>query len=142
MSGTEENTSTEKNLGGRPSLYTPDMPDRLRAYIKNFKEYEDEIPSIPGFACVVGTCERTVYNWGDKHEKFLQALGELHSAQHKVLLSKGLNGEFNSTIAKLVLSSNHKYSERTDMTTGGEKITPQVVSFANLPAPPKQEAAE
>lgn len=108
-----------KRPGGRPTLYSPDMPDRLRAYIR---ECPDELPAIPGFAVFVGVCEKTIHNWGDKNPGFLLALNELHAAQHQKLLNNGLLGSYNSTIAKLILSSNHGYKERSDQTSGDEKL--------------------
>ena len=88
----------------RPTKYTQNMPEKVRAYIK---KCPDAIPSIPGFTCIIGVCEKTIYNWKKNYPEFLQALRELHTAQHKELLNKGLTGQYNSTITKLILSSNH-----------------------------------
>ena len=117
----EVNTPDKKHPGGRPSKYTVDMPDRCKLYTqKGYIENDEVIPTVCGFACYVGTCEKTIYNWADAHPEFLQALDELHSKQQQILLSKGLLGEFNSTIDKLILMNNHGYKERRD-TTSGEK---------------------
>lgn len=122
-------SDVQRHPGGRPTKYTDDMPARLREYIKNFRQQGDAIPSQPGFAVLVGISERTIHRWGKEHDEFCLALEELHSAQHCELLNKGLNSDFNSTICKLVLSSNHDYAERSDLTTKGDKITPQIVSY-------------
>jgi hypothetical protein len=125
----DEDKEQQPNPVGRPSKYTPDMPDRCRAYIKNYASFGNRLPAQPGFGLTVGVSEKTVANWGKEHPEFLLALEELHSAQHQILLDKGLGCEFSSTITKLVLSSNHGYKERTDTTTADEKIQPQCVSF-------------
>lgn len=129
----------EKRGPGQPTLYTPDMPDRLRAYIKNYKDYGNKLPAKPGFAMCVGVCVNTLDNWSKEHPEFLGALRELHDAQHQTLLDKGLMGDYNSKITALVLSHNHGYCERTDTTSGGEKIEPKVVSFLDVTKPSEQQ---
>ncbi|MFH1613635.1 MAG: terminase small subunit [Planctomycetota bacterium] len=135
----------QANPVGRPSKYTPDMPDRCRAYIRNYASFGNRLPAQPGFGQSVGVSEKTVANWGKEHPEFLLALEELHSAQHQILLDKGLGCEFSSTITKLVLSSNHGYKERTDTTSAGEKIEPKCVSFLdamNAVNPQQESQAE
>ena len=106
----------QKHPGGRPTKYTPDMPVRLSHYIRRFEESGDAIPSRPGFADLVGVCENTIANWGKAHEEFLWALRRLRTAQHKVLINKGLNDSYNATICKLILCSNHGYKQQKDTT--------------------------
>ena len=114
--------------GGRPTLYTPDMPERLEGYMRNCP---DKLPSKAGFAIFVGVHVNTVDNWGRKHSEFLWALRRLHTLQESVLLNKGLSGEFNSTICKLLLCNNHGYKSRRDMTSGDKLIN----STINIIAP-------
>jgi len=57
---------------------------------------------------------RTLYEWRDKHKDFSHSLEKIVTEQHKRLLDKGLSGEYNSTIAKLILSSNHGMSEKSE----------------------------
>ena len=95
----------------RPTKYTQNMPEKVRAYIK---KCPDALPSIPGFACKIGVCESTIHNWEKEYPKFLVALRELHTAQHNTLLNKGLTGKYSATITKLILSSNHGYRERSE----------------------------
>ena len=124
------NASPDTHGVGRPTKYTPDMPDRLRMYIKDCPD-EAKLPTRCGFACFVGVDEDTLENWGKVHTEFFGALGELKAAQHRELQNRGLLGSYNSTIAKLLLMSVHDHVERRDNTSKGERITPQVVSFAD-----------
>jgi len=103
-----------RHPGGRPTLYTPDMPERLEGYMRN---YHDKLPSKAGFAIFVGVHVNTMDNWGKKYSEFLWALRRLHTLQESVLLNKGLSGEFNSTICKLLLCNNHGYKSRSDTVT-------------------------
>jgi len=124
-----------KKKTGRPTKYRPDMPDRVREYIRNHEALGDVVPTVPGLACHIGTCEKTIFNWGEEHPEFLRALSELHSAQHAKLVAGGLAGTYNATIAKLILSSNHGYRERTDITTNDEPIGAPMIVLPELPKP-------
>jgi hypothetical protein len=97
--------------GGRPTKYTPDMVDRLEGYMRNCS---DELPSKSGFAIFVGVHVNTMDNWGRRCPEFLWALRRLHTLQEMEFLNKGLIGEYDSTICKLILSRNHGYRERRD----------------------------
>ena len=130
--GSNPESTKTPHAGGRPTKYTPDMPDRLRHYMD---ECPHDLPSIPGFARFVKVSETTIHNWGEKYPEFLVALGELHTEQHLALLNKGLTGAYNSTICKLILSGNHGYRERADQTSGDKQVAVQVVDFASLAGP-------
>lgn len=121
-----------KHPGGRPTKYTDSMPDRLRDYVDGgYKGNDEVIPTQAGFASKLKIAEQTLWNWGEKYPEFMEMLDYLRAKQHYLLMNKGLISEFNSTIAKLLLVSDHRHTERTDITSGGEKITPQLVSFEN-----------
>jgi len=128
---------------GRPSKYDPKFIDEVDNYLaecvdedkkilkqsnseKGYEMYDTKLkvnlPTIEGFARYIDIAKKTLYNWRDEHEGFLHALEKIEVEQHKRLLNSGLSGEYNSTIAKLILSSNHGMTERTDHTTQGEKM--------------------
>lgn len=84
-----------------------------------------KLPTKEGFALYLGVDSDTINNWATQHNEFFVALRKIHAEQHTRLLNKGLSGEYNSTIAKLILSSNHGYAEKKniDHTTNGQPIT-------------------
>jgi hypothetical protein len=101
---------------GRPSKLTPEIIERANDYLQNFEKYGDVIPSAAGLAVVCEVSEQTVYNWdSEAFPEFLGFLGKLKTKQQQVLLSKGLTGDFNSTITKLILTK-HGYSDRVEQT--------------------------
>ena len=55
---------------------------------------------------------KTLYTWAGNNVEFQQALEYIKMAQKQRVLDKGLAGEYNSTIAKLILGSNHDMIER------------------------------
>ena len=81
-----------------------------------------KLPTIVGFAIYIDVRENTLYDWADKHPQFSKSLEKIKELQHQRLLEKGVSGEYNSTIAKLILSSNHGYAEKKDVTSGGKPI--------------------
>jgi len=95
---------------------------------KGYEMYDNKLkvklPTIEGFALFIDVSKKTLYNWRDEHNEFLHALGKIEKEQQKRLVNMGLSGEYNSTIAKLILSSNHGMREKTetDITTKGEAV--------------------
>lgn len=57
------------------------------------------------------------------------------------VMDKGLTGEFNSRIASLYLQ-NRGWVQRTDTTTGGEKITQPIVDSSRLSAEQLEQVAD
>lgn len=70
-----------------------------------------KLPTIVGFALYLWVVEKTVYRWAEKNKPFRQSLDIIKEEQRKRLLNKWLSWEYNSTIAKLILSANHWISE-------------------------------
>jgi len=99
---------------GTPTKYNQEKQKIADKYVDDYESYEDAIPSVCGLACVLGVCEKTIYNWGEKHPDFLQTLDRIQTKQKKVTLNKGLTNEFQPTIAKLVLA-NHGLHDKQDI---------------------------
>ncbi len=141
--------------GGRPTSYSEEMLKKTWEYISDCEDDEVQqtigmsakgtelfknkvivnIPTVEGLALYLGVNKTTLYEWESKHEEFSNALGKLKAKQAKQLINKGLSGDYNPTIAKLILSSNHGYKEKseTDITTKGEKMiaTDELIALAN-----------
>lgn len=134
----------QKHAGGRPTKYTSDMCKKVDEYLDQCDDEYDEfhktrgeksdsfdrlikvnLPTIYSFSEFVGVNESTVYEWKDLYPEFSKSLGKILKLQEKRLLEKSLAGEYNPMIAKLVLSSNHGYKEKTetDVTSKGERIS-------------------
>lgn len=101
----------EKNAVGRPSLYTPEMCDKVYEYIKE-TEVKGTLPTKVGFSLYLQVSNRVILNWAEKYPKFMRALETIDSRQKEKLINLGLKGDYNSTIVKLMLSSNHGMCER------------------------------
>ena len=99
---------------GRPSKFTDAIIKKSQDYISNYGLYDDMIPSIVGLASILEVTRTTLYKWEKEHEEFSYILENIKREQEKVLLNKGLIGEFNSAITKLVLGK-HGYHDKQDV---------------------------
>lgn len=110
------------NRVGRPTKYNDAMQEQADAYVINWSE-RDAVPSRVGLCCYLGISKHTSFEWEKIHPEFSATLACVDTLQEHTAVNKGITGEFNSTITKLVLA-NHGYSDKQniDHTTGGEKV--------------------
>lgn len=101
---------------GRPTKYNELTLEVAENYLRNYEKFDDVIPSHIGLSLVLGINAETLYSWNKDPRKpeFTNILERILKKQHQVLISKGLSGEFNSNIAKLVLGK-HGYSDKSDV---------------------------
>ena len=130
---------------GRPTKYLEEYNNKVDEYLAIHKDIELEkvgmrnkekgyekldyvlkvdLPTIEGFALFLGVNKTTLYEWDKKYPDFSNSLDKIRIEQQTRLINEGLAGNYNPTIAKLILSSNHGMREKTeqDITTGGKKI--------------------
>lgn len=111
--------------GEANSKYSQEMLEMATDYLANFIKYGDVIPSIEGLAVHLSVARKTLYNWSKDEEKapFLHILDMILAKQAQLSLNSGLTGDFNSSIAKLILGK-HGYHDKQDVEQSGElKIT-------------------
>ena len=103
-------------MTGRPTEYNEEILSQARDYLANYKKLVDEIPSNAGLAVHLGLSRETIQAWGKEagKEEFCYILEAIQVKQENVLINKGLNGDFNSNITKLVLGK-HGYHEKKDI---------------------------
>lgn len=122
-----------KHAGGRPTKYNDTIVDKTYEYINSCVDeveifdktvgeksnsYErilqTKLPTIAGLALFLRVNKTTLYEWAKKYVEFSNALDDLTALQEERLLNGGVSGTYNSTISKLILSSNHGYKEKTE----------------------------
>jgi hypothetical protein len=110
----------EKNKGGRPTRYTPELLEKAATYIHKYMEDGSVIPSASGLALFLGINRSTLYEWSNNPEKqeFSDILSEIHFRQEQLLINNGLTGDFNSAITKLALGK-HGYHDKVDSSLTG-----------------------
>ena len=101
--------------GGRPAIVIDDaLLAKANDYLLGGYEAQEEVcPTVCGLACYLGLSKRVIYELRDRSDEFMHTLEAIQSKQETLLMAKGLTGDFNATITKLLLSSNHGHSEKT-----------------------------
>lgn len=130
---------------GRPTSYDRKFIDSVYEYLdecidedvqvvrqanleKGYEMYDNKLkvrlPTVEGFARFIGVNKSSLYEWERLYPDFSDALEDIRREQKERLINSGLSGDYNSTIAKLVLSSNHGMAEKTetDLTSGGKPL--------------------
>jgi len=114
---------------GRPTKYKEEYLDSVTEYLNecvdNYKEKKVLLPTIEGFARFIGVNKTTLYEWCKDNEDFSNALDNIKVEQQTRLINNGLADTYNSTIAKLILSSNHGMREKSDVTTNDKDLIPE-----------------
>lgn len=130
-----------KHAGGRPSEYKEEYIQKVYDYLDICKDEEIRVvkqasdkyemfdnklkvnlPTIEGFARYIDVNKTSLYEWDKKYPEFSNAFNKIKAEQQDRLINNGLSGDYNPTIAKLILSSNHGMREKTDVTTNDKDL--------------------
>lgn len=131
--------------GGRPLKYEGE--ETLRKGLEYIESCKDEpivnddgkllylnvnLPKIAGLAKKLDVRRETIHDWARKYPEFSHIVEKCLSEQEEVLVNKGLSGQYNPTIAKLLLTK-HGYREGFDHTSDGDKIEGITFEIVNAP---------
>ena len=114
----------EVSKTGRPTEYSQETLEIARDYLETYEtKHSRALPSIVGLARVLGISRSTVYEWKDDPDKseFSDILEQILQEQHEVALTKGLKGEYNATLVKLLLGK-HGYHDRLEHEVKGDTL--------------------
>ena len=121
--------------GGRPTEYDEKIVGKaVTNYITKCKS-EYWLPTIEGLAVELEVGRKTLYRWAEAHDEFRHTLDILLSLQGSMLIQNGLKGEYNATITKLMLSSNHDYKEKQDVTSDGKALPTPIYGGQSIQVP-------
>lgn len=115
---------------GRPTKLTKALIDKADQHVDEDTIDRALLPTIEGLAMKLGVSRDTLYAWEGESERFSDILEKLRQAQAFKLIQLGLQGRYNPTIAKMMLSK-HGYVEKsqTDLTSDGKAVGPVLVKF-------------
>lgn len=118
----------------RPTILTKELKEKARLYIKECEDEEEtfhktqgassnsfdrlvkvKLPTIEGLAFYLDVNRDTLYDWETKDDEFSDILNTLREKQADMLINKGLSGDYNPTIAKVLLTK-HGYRDGTELT--------------------------
>lgn len=141
-------TKPKQKSFGRPSIYNANVLIQTRKYLNSCKDKEEEfhktrgeksdgferilnvkLPTIEGLAVFLHISRETIYAWCKEYTDFSDIIEELRTKQADALISNGLSGNYNSTIAKVLLTK-HGYKEGIEH--GGEDGEPIKIDITKM----------
>jgi hypothetical protein len=107
----------------RPTKYNADMLAKAKEYLVNYDQYDHAIPSEAGLSDVLDVCRDTINEWSkhDDKKEFSDTLRKIKNKQELVAVNKGIKGDFNPAITKLILH-NHGYSDKQQVEQSGVTV--------------------
>jgi hypothetical protein len=103
--------------GGRPSKCTDEVINQALEYVNGGWENEEHqaFPSVIGLSKVLNVGRNTLYEWAeDDRGGFTNILEQINTNQQLVAWDKGLKGEYNANLIKLLLGK-HGYSDKQEV---------------------------
>ena len=104
--------------------------EKCKDDFRNPKIKKVQLPTVGGFARFLNLGKPTLYKYADKHVDFRLALDKIILEQKERLINEGLGGNYNHTICKLILSSDHGMSDRHDHTTNGKDLPTPIINVS------------
>ncbi len=137
--------------GGRPIEYNETILIKAQEYldscIDEIEEYHKtrgdksdsydrivkvKLPSIEGLAYFLKIGRDTVYEWEKKYPEFSYIIDDLRVKQAQALIDNGLSGDYNPTIAKVLLTK-HGYRDSQELTgKDGNAIVVSQITGMNI----------
>lgn len=117
----------------RPTIYNEQILTNTKEYIESCEDTfgianKVQLPTIEGLAYHLGINKDTIYTWRKEKEEFSDLIDELLAKQARELVNKGLSGDYNSTIAKVLLTK-HGYRDAQEVTgLNGKDLIPQTIT--------------
>lgn len=105
--------ATKKKMG-RPSKFAESLVKAKDYLMGGYETVGDVVPSVAGLACYLGISRSTAQQYAKENEDFSGTLEAIKTLQENRLINKGLIGDFNPTITKLMLA-NHGYHDKQEI---------------------------
>lgn len=128
---------------GRPTILTKELIEKSNTYLGRYKDDGEVIPTRAGLARLIGVGKSTINYWSRQNNTdpaFLAILEQIDECQEISLLTEGLKGNFNPTIAKMILH-HHGYSDRQEVHNSGEQTVTQKIEY-HIVDPKNQQREE
>lgn len=108
----------------RPTKLTDELAQKAKKYAKDgYLAVDEVIPTIAGLAVYLGVSRSTLYEYKKLNNEFSDTLEMILQNQERLLINHSLTGDFNATIAKLMLA-NHGYNDKQETEIKGSYEKP------------------
>lgn len=142
--------TSKKPRVGRPTTYSKNILIKTREYIsichdshevayrpriesglvngeEAYRVQKTKIPTLEGLAFHLRVHKDTIQEWKKVHKPFSVLIDELLAKQADELINKGLSGDYNPVIAKVLLTK-HGYREGLDQTTNDKDLPKPILN--------------
>lgn len=109
---------SEKHPGGRPTKMTPELLAKATEYVNGGYMVNEPVPTVVGLALYIDVRRSTVYEWVREYPEFSDIVDKVLEKQESGLVRGGLLGDYNPSIAKLLLTK-HGYSDKQETALTG-----------------------
>ncbi len=124
-----------KSLGGRPDKISDWHVKRAKEYASGaWSKDGSVVPTLEGMAKYLDLSRQSLY----EASELSYTVEQMQRDQASIVLNRGLTGEFNANIAKLILSAKHGYREQSEqlnvnveLTTNSQNATDTATGFAD-----------
>jgi hypothetical protein len=100
----------------------------------------NELPTLAGFASVIGVHRDTLNEWEKVHPEFSDAVKRAKAHQERILVSNGLSDRYNSTMTIFALKNLADWKDRQSHDHSGSLVTtPPVINVTVQPPTPEDE---
>ncbi|MGA6102108.1 terminase small subunit [Psychrobacter pocilloporae] len=110
---TPHGVASESNAGRKSSL-TPELITKAKLYINEFREGGFVLPTVEGLAYYLGVARSSVYKYEGENSEFSDIVETVRQLQAIMLINGGLMGDFNASIAKVMMTK-HGYSDKQEI---------------------------
>jgi hypothetical protein len=116
---------------------TKELVEQARAYLDDTKTFVSTmLPTIEGLSLDLHISRDTIYEWEkldtELGKEFSDIVDELRAAQGQKLIQNSLQGRYNPSISKLILSGKHGYVEKTEV---DQNVSGNVQFINDVPRP-------
>ncbi len=112
-------------MAGRPTSWSKELEDKAWEYVNGgWKELEHAVPMVVGLCTFIERSSSVIYEWEkDESKQFMDIVKAIKDIQHLELFNRSLVGDYNASMAKLMLTK-HGYTDKvdSDVTSGGKTI--------------------
>jgi len=120
----------------RPVTFTDELQQKAWEYVDNYAEHGHAFPSVVGLCDIIKRAKSTIYDWADRDDnQFSDILEAIKEKQELVTFNKSMIGEYNPTIAKLLLGKHGYHDKQDQQLTGADggpvKIAAYEVNFVD-----------
>lgn len=105
---------------GRPTVWSEEIDALAWKYINEdgWRDQGDAVPMVVGLCKYINVARSTVYDWDSAEgHSFSDILDRIQEVQELVVFSESLKGNYNATMAKLLLTK-HGYSDKQEIEHG------------------------